>query len=326
MGVSQISAAKVVKGSLNLEQMTTSGLLTTHTANSLITETAAAGTALATAYKTNNGMISQLPNGTPLKSIMEYAIERKMSTGIVVSSSITHATPATFIAHIDSRKKHNKSADQIAASQVDVLFGGGLGYFIPQKTSGSLRNDNKDLISELAKHKQILQTEEDFLNFNSIDPVIGLFAIKHPEKAGIRKPELSQLTQKALQILAQLAKSKNGFFLMVEGSQIDWAGHKNDYSYLINEMLDFDEAVGMGLSYAKENPDTLVIVTSDHETGGFSIHNGSIKKRTISETSFASTHHTAAMVPVFAYGPGSAVFSGIHDNTSIGHNIIQYIK
>ena len=323
MGVSQISAAKIVKDSLNLEQFPVSGLLSTHSADSLITDSAAAGTALATGYKTNNGMISLLANGKSVKTIVEYAIEKNMATGIVVSSSITHATPATFITHINSRKKHNEIAEQISKSQVDVLFGGGLSYFLAKDISASLRTDNKDLISELKKHRTVLQTEQEFLDFNSSDPVIGLFAHKHPGKAGIRKPSLAQLTKKAIELLS--TSTKDGFFLMVEGSQIDWAGHQNEQAYMINEMLDFDDAIGVGLKFAINNPQTLIIVTSDHETGGFAIHEGSIEKKQISHSSFASTHHTAAMVPIFAYGPGSALFSGIHDNTYVGKSLIQYI-
>lgn len=324
MGISQLSAAKVIKGSLYIEQFPVSGLLTTHSADSLITDSAAAGTALATGYKTNNGMISLLPDGTAVKTIIEYAIEKQMATGIVVSSSVTHATPAAFIAHINSRKKHNKIAEQITDIPLDVLFGGGFGYFIPQGFSGSLRNDNKNLVTRLNKHREVLKTEKDFLNFNSPGSVIGLFAKKHPEKAGVRQPGLAQLTRKAIEILSN--NHKNGFFLMVEGSQIDWAGHQNNQTYLINEMIDFDDAIGIGLHYAEKSPETLIIVTSDHETGGFAIHSGSIEKKQISHSSFASTHHTAAMVPIFAYGPGSTLFSGVHDNTYIGKSLIQIIN
>ena len=332
MGVSQISAAKVVKGSLNLEQFKVSGLLTTYSSDSIITDSASAGTALATGYKTNNGVISLLPDAARLKTIVEYAIENNKATGIVVSSSITHATPATFIAHIDSREKHNDIAMQIAQSDVDVLFGGGWGYFVPQKIPGSLRTDNKDLLQEIKKHKTFIQTEQEFLNLAPIDSpfdsVVGLFAVEQPQQATTRKPELPRLTDKAIEILSRHSElnNKKGFFLMVEGSQIDWAGHQNDQQYLINEMIDFDDAVGVGLKYARDNQQTLVIVTSDHETGGFAIHNGSVKNNTISNATFSSTDHTAAMVPVFAYGPGSSLFSGINDNTHIGQTIIQYIR
>ena len=328
MGVSQISAAKVVKGSLNLEQFKVSGLLTAYSSDSFVTDSAAAGTALATGYKTNNGVISLLPDAARLKTIVEYAIENNKATGIVVSSSITHATPAAFIAHIDSREKHSNIAKQIAQSDVDVLFGGGWGYFVPQQIPGSLRTDDKDLLQEIKKHKTFIQTEQEFLNLAPIDSVVGLFAVEQPQQATTRKPELSRLTDKAIEILSRNSElnNKKGFFLMVEGSQIDWAGHQNDQEYLINEMIDFDDAVGVGLKYARDNQQTLVIVTSDHETGGFAIHNGSVKNNTISNSTFSSTEHTAAMVPVFAYGPGSSLFSGINDNTHIGRIIIQYIR
>ena len=327
MGVAQISAAKTVKGSLHLEQFKVSGLLTTYSSDSLITDSAAAGTALATGYKTNNGVISLLPDGTRLKTVVEYAKENNKATGIVVSSSITHATPATFIAHIDSREKYNDIAEQIAHSDVDVLFGGGWGYFVPQKISGSLRTDDIDLLQELKKRTTFIQTEKEFLNLASVDSVVGLFAVEHPQKSTSRKPELSRLTEKAIEILAGniALNNRNGFFLMVEGSQIDWAGHQNDQEYMINEMIDFDDAIGVGMKYARHNQQTLVIVTSDHETGGYAIHNGSVLNKRIDDAAFASTEHTAIMVPVFAYGPGSSQFSGIKDNTSIGRTTIQYI-
>ena len=130
------------------------------------------------------------------------------------------------------------------------------------------------------------------------------------------------MTKKAIDILS---KNKSRFFLKVEGSQIDWAGHANNQDDIIAEMIDFDNAVGVGLDFAEKDPQTLVIVTADHETGGFAIHNGSIKDKKVSETGFTWNHHTATMVPVFAYGPGSSLFAGIGDNTVVGRTIIRYL-
>jgi len=327
MGITQISAAKIIKGTLNLDQFKVMGLLTTHSADDLITDSAAAGTALATGYKTNNGMIAQQPDGTRLKTIIEYAIQKNKATGMVVSSSITHATPAAFLTHTTSRDNHYDIAEQMAQSNVDVLLGGGWGYFVPQTVSGSLRRDDKDLLKIISLHKTVIQTEQDFFNLPAVDSVVGLFAEKHLKKAELRQPSLTQMTDKAIKILSESTKGENnGFFLMVEGSQIDWAGHQNNKEYLMGEMIDFDKAIGIGLEYARKDQQTLLIVTSDHETGGFAIHSGSVKYKDVSSTSFASHSHTAAMVPVFAYGPGSALFTGIHDNTSIGQNVIQYIE
>lgn len=323
MGVAQISAGKIVKGQLNLEEFKHIGLLTTHSQNALVTDSAAAGTAIATGYKTYNHAISVSPDGTPLKTIIEYAQDVNKATGLVVSSSITHATPAVFAAHVDSRKKHSIIAEQIAASDIDVLFGGGWGYFVPATTTGSKRDDQKNLLADLSEFTTVIQTDEEFKKLGNVDSVVGLFSEKALLKADKRHPSLSEMTKKAIEILA---KNKNGFFLMVEGSQIDWAGHANDQDYVIAEMIDFDDTVGVGLDFAKKNVQTLVLVTSDHETGGFAIHDGSIKDKVVSESGFTRTYHTAEMVPIFAYGPGADDFTGIGDNTMIGQTIIQYLK
>ncbi len=323
MGIAQITAGKIVKGQLNLEEFKHLGLLTTHSQSALITDSAAAGTALATGYKTNNKAISVSADGKPLKSIIEYAKEVNKATGLVVSSSITHATPAVFAAHIDSRKKHSIIAEQISRSGIDVLFGGGRGYFIPHTKPGSKREDDKNLLAELAEFTTVIQTEEEFNRLGQVDSVVGLFADKHLPGADKRNPGLPGMTEKAIEILS---KNKNGFFLMVEGSQIDWAGHDNNQDDIITEVIDFDNTIGVALNFAKKNPQTLLVVTADHETGGFAIHNGSIADKVVSESGFTWTHHTAEMVPVFAYGPGASDFTGIGDNTRIGKLLIKYLQ
>ncbi len=323
MGIAQISAGKIVKGRLNLEEFKHIGLLMTHSQSDLVTDSAAAGTAIATGYKTYNHAISVSPDGMPLKTIIEYAQDVNKATGLVVSSSITHATPAVFAAHVDSRKKHSVIAEQIAASGIDVLFGGGWGYFVPVTTTGSKRDDKKNLLAELSEYTTVIQTDEEFKKLGNVDSVVGLFSKKALPKADKRHPSLVEMTKKAIEILS---KNKNGFFLMVEGSQIDWGGHDNDQDYVISEVIDFDDTVGVGLDFAKKNTQTLVLVISDHETGGFAIHDGSVKDKAVTESAFTRTDHTAEMVPVFAYGPGADDFTGIGDNTRIGQIIIQYLK
>ncbi|MFH1974537.1 MAG: alkaline phosphatase [Pseudomonadota bacterium] len=323
MGVSQITAAKIVKGNLNIDRFKVVGLLTTHSHNDLVTDSAAAGTALATGYKTYNGAISVSQDKKPLKTIVEYAEDRQKATGIVVSCSVTDATPATFVAHVDSRKKYSLIAEHITKSGIDVLLGGGLCYFLPKSTDGSKRDDEKDLIAELEKRMKVIRSEKDFQDLGDVDSVAGFFATKHPARANERKPSLSELTRKAIDILS---KNKSGFFLMVEGSQIDLAGHKNNQDDIISEMIDFDDAVGAGLDFAEKNQQTIVIVTADHETGGFAIHNGYIKDKKITESAFTCKNHTAVMVPIFAHGPGSSAFAGIGDNTVVGKTLIQYLQ
>jgi len=323
MGVSHITAAKIVNGHLNMERFRVVGLLTTHSQTDLVTDSAAAGTALATGFKTFKGAISVSQDKKPLKTAVEYAEEMHKSTGLVVSCSITHATPAAFVAHVDSRKKNTLIAEQIAESGVDVLFGGGLGFFLPESTAGSRRNDEKNLLAELKNRMPVVQSENEFQTLGKVDSAAGLFAMVHPPKATERKPSLCELTRKAIDILSG---NENGFFLMVEGSQIDWAGHQNNPEFIISETIDFDNAVGIGLDFAKKDPQTLVIVTADHETGGFALHDGSINDRKVSESGFTSDYHTGAMVPVFAQGPGSAAFAGIGDNTGVGRTIIRYLQ
>ncbi|MCW8930809.1 MAG: alkaline phosphatase [Gammaproteobacteria bacterium] len=323
MGIAQITAGKIVKGRLNLEEFKHIGLVMTFSQNDMVTDSAAAGTAMATGYKTDNYTISMSSDGKPLKTVIEYAKDVNKATGLVASSSITHATPAVFAAHVDSRKKHTIIAEQIATSGIEVIFGGGWQYFVPNTTAGSKRADHKNLLADLAHSTQVIRTEEEFNNLGDVDSVVGLFSRGHLSKANKRKPGLPELTRKAIKILS---KNDNGFFLMVEGSQIDWAGHDNNQDELIAEMIDFDDTIGVALDFAKIDSQTLILVTADHETGGFAIHDGSINAKKVTESEFTGSKHTAEMVPVFAYGPGASEFSGIGDNTKIGKTIIKYMK
>lgn len=323
MGVSQVTAGKITKGTLNLERFKVVGLLTTFAHNALVTDSAAAGTALATGFKTVNGAISVSPDGRPIKTIVEYAEAAEKSTGIAVSCSVTHATPACFLAHVDNRSKDALIAEHIASSGIDVLFGGGAAWFLPMSAKGSKRQDEKNLATHMAKRMKVIGSVNEFQSLNDVDAVAGFFAEEHPGGVSERKPSLPELTRRAIIILS---KNKNGFFLMVEGSQIDWGGHAKDMNYIISEMVDFDNAVGVGLDFAKQNPQTLVVATADHETSGFAIHDGSVDVRKVTTVGHTSGGHTAAMVPVFAYGPGSSAFAGIADNTSIGRIIIGYLQ
>jgi alkaline phosphatase len=314
MGVSQVTAGKIATGTLEMERCPVTGFVTTWSGNSLVTDSAAAATALSTGVKTSNGALGVSPNGTPLKNVVEYAEENGKSTGVAVVCSLTHATPAGIMVHVQSRKLDTEIAEQIAASDVDVLFGGGLNSFNPT---------NNPCLPELQKKMAVALTTEEFRKIGTPEKAAALLYPAHPPYAAGREVSLKELTQKAIQILSQ---DKDGFFLMVEGSQIDWAGHKNDATNLVNEVVDFDNAVGAGLDFAENDGQTLVIVTADHETGGFAVLGGSVKNKTVNKTGFVHGDHTASMVPVFACGPGSAIFSGIHDNTDIGKTMIRYIK
>jgi alkaline phosphatase len=342
MGVSQVTAAKIVKGSLNMERLTTGGLMTTFSANSLVTDSAAGGTALATGYKTNNGMLSMTPDGKPLKTVAEYAKELGRSVGLVVTCSLTHATPAAFAAHVPSRKMDESIAGQIAHSGFDVLFGGGRAWFVPAPTkalpekrektptgygknesSVGQRTDGRNLLEELRKKMPVAETPDEFRKLDQTDSAAALLYSLHPPAVSERSVSLAELTEKALQILS---RDPDGFFLMIEGSQIDWAGHRNDKDWLADEMVDFDDAIGTVMNFAEQHPGTLVVVTADHETGGFAIHNGSLEQKRVDIAGFTRDGHTAAMVPVFAYGPGSEAFGGIVDITDVGQALIRFVS
>jgi alkaline phosphatase len=175
----------------------------------------------------------------------------------------------------------------------------------------------------MAKDRTAIRTIAEFQKLAKPKRLVGLFDPGHLPRADKREITLPAMTAKAIEILAQ---NKKGFFLMVEGSQIDWGGHDNNSEYIIMEMVDFDNAIGVGLDFAKGNQETLVIVTADHETGGYSLLEGSVAEKKITKTGFTTGSHTGVMVPIFAYGPGSEVFGGINDNTLVGKKLIEYVK
>jgi alkaline phosphatase len=322
MGVGHISAGKIARGNINLERFTVMGLVTTHSANRLITESAAAATALATGYKTNNRAISVSVDKEPLKTLFEYAKEQDKSVGVVATKSVTHATPAAFLTHADDRRQQADIAEQIVNSDIDVLFGGGWAYFVPANNYGSKRKDQKNLLATLETRMPVILTYDKLSKHIDTQKLAALLAPGGLPKAVDRDYSLSRLTQIAIRILS---KNRNGFVLVVEGSQIDTAAHDHDPQYLIAELIDFDDAVGAGLDFAQKNGRTLIVVTADHETGGVTVHDGSIQKRQVTSTAFTTTGHTAEMVPLFAYGPGSNDFSGIQDNARVGRTLIELL-
>jgi alkaline phosphatase len=312
MGTSQIYAGMTAnKGHLNLERCNVVGFQKTYSANSFITDSGASGTAIATGKKTNNGSIAVDTSGEPQKTILEYAEDHGYVTGLVATSTITHATPASFIAHNVNRGKYEEIAADFLNTEIELIIGGGEDHF-------NNREDGLDLISEFIEKgysfvrdiKEIDNSSEKVVCFNSKEanaPFID------------RTQKLPDATRIAIDFLEQKGES---FFLMVEGSQIDWAGHDNYTEWIIGEVLDFDEAVGEALDFASRNKETLVIITADHETGGMGINGGNIQDGTV-EAGYTTEGHTAVMVPVFAYGPGAESFAGIYDNTELFYKMMD---
>jgi alkaline phosphatase len=308
MGVSQIYAGMTANHShLNLDQFQNIGFSKTHSANDYITDSGAGATAISTGRKTFDGAIGVDIDTIPATSILEYAERNNKATGMVVTSSITHATPASFIAHQPSRKNYEEIAADFLNTDIDVFIGGGLKNF-------NQRKDNRDLTRLLDDKGYQLIYSPDSIKFANGEKIAGLLYQEHgPKYSEGRGDMLSHSTQKALEALN---KDTHGFFLMIEGSQIDWGGHDNDGPYVVNEMLDFDRTIGIVLEFAKKDGNTLVIVTADHETGGMSLTGGNIEKGEVN-TKFTTGDHTGVMVPVFAFGPGSENFRGIYENTEI---------
>lgn len=313
MGLTQITAGMIANGNkLHLERCTTVGLIKTSSSDNLITDSAAGATAFASGVKTYNGAIGVDPNKKPVPTLVEIASRNNISTGLVASSSITHATPASFIAHQPSRKLDEGIARDLVNSNVDVFMGGGRNFF-------DKRTDSLDLVKELEK--------KNYKIYNSLQEVkdgdagrIGVFiAPEQPQSFSEGRADfLPMATERTIDLLN---KNEN-FFLMVEGSQIDWKGHSNESEELILEMIDFDKAIGEALDFAEKDGETLVIITADHETGGYSIVGGDQSNNTVLGK-FNTGSHTAVMVPVFAFGPGAEEFSGIYENTQIFHKILE---
>lgn len=308
MGTSQIYAARVVKGApLSLERCTAIGFSFTHAADDFITDSGAGATAIAIGKKANNGGIGVDADNIPHRTLLEMCEKKGMATGLVATSSITHATPASFIAHVPSREMHEAIALDFLKTDVDVFIGGGRKYF-------RTRKDNRNLMPELEKKGYIVKNSMEECA-TVVKPKLACFvaedgALKVKEGRG---EMLREATKHSLYLLNQ---QKKGFFLMVEGSQIDWGGHANDTEYITSEMLDFDKAIEDALNFAKKDGETLVVITADHETGGFALNGGSIQSRKI-EGAFTTGQHTGVMVPVFAYGPGAERFIGMYDNTAL---------
>jgi alkaline phosphatase len=315
MGVAQLYAGYTAnKGQLNVFKMPITGFSITYSQSDYITDSGAGGTAIATGVKTYNGAIGVDANGKPVKSVLKLAEESNKATGMVSSSAITHATPASFIASVASRSSYEDIALEFLKTDIDVFIGGGRLHF-------DQRADGRKLSDELkANGYDVAFNMDDAAKSTSLK-LAALTADEHNGPSTERGQMLPLATEKAIQVLK---KNKRGFFLMVEGSQIDWAGHQNDAAYMVGEMLDFDQAVAKALAFAAKDQNTLVIVTSDHETGGVSIVGGSIEKGQVT-AAFNSPNHTAEMVPVFAYGPGAHRFSGVYQNTEIFSKMVELL-
>ena len=316
MGLSQVTLGRLhvggLDGKLHIERMPVMGFIRTHSADEMVTDSAAAGTALSTGFKTDNGVVAMTPAGKVVRTILEAAQSKGLATGLVATSSITHATPACFGSHVRERDMETDIAEDLLENRVDVLLGGGRKYFLPEDEAKSAREDKRDLVAEAKTSGYAYVTTAKDLEQAQGDRLLGLFHMgdlknKRPE------PTLAEMTGKAIEILS---RDEDGFFMMVEGSQIDWACHEGNKDYALREMLHFDMAVKEAIDFALKDKHTLVIVTADHETGGLIIKGGRRDGQKL-ELGWSSSDHTATPVPVFAMGPQALCFTGMYDNTEL---------
>jgi alkaline phosphatase len=312
MGLSQISGAMYQeKKSMSLERFKNIGIQKTSCKDKLITDSAAAAAALSRGIKANENTFGTTLDKKAPPSILEIMKTRGYATGMVVTCSLTHATPAAFVSYQLLRSMYEEIAADYLNVEIDYLIGGGKKYFDRRE------NDDRNLIKELEQKnvevKSFLDGELEEITISAQKKFLYFTADTEPLPHSVGRNYLLAACQRGVPFLKK--RSDKGFFLMIEGSQIDWGGHSNLGDIVIDELLEFDDVVGQMLDYAERDGETLLIVTADHETGGFSI-TGEDKKGA-PEISFISKVHTGTMVPVFAYGPGSEQFAGIYENTEI---------
>ena len=322
MGLSQISSSFYFNDKLpSFARFKTIGLINVIAANSKITDSAAGATSFACGIKTFNGAIGVDMSKKPVENIVELLSKENYQTGLIATSSITHATPASFYAHVISRDWEEEIAAQMATSSIDFFAGGGLKFF-------QNRKDGKNMLDLLEENGFAIHTD---VTDQKIDrSKRHAFFLGQEEMLKMIEGRGNFLVKSAQKAVSYFEDNSAPFFLMVEGSQIDWAGHDNEANYLITELLDFDEMVGSVLDYAEKEGNTLVIVTADHETGGFTLSGKVTGQNSEGEDehdyniivpTFSTTGHSAALIPVLAFGPHASLFSGFYQNTDIYHKI-----
>ncbi len=312
MGLAQISAGMFANGNeLTLMQLKNIGLIKTQSIDDFTTDSAAAGTALSTGKKTKNRYIGVDENGNPIENTTEWFASKGYLSGIVTTDQLTGATPAAFFAHQPERNWNDKIATDFLSSKISFFAAAGIGV--------EEKKESEFLTAIPKRGFEIISSLSDkFLNRDKVVFFNTAYKNKSSKKEG-RNNFLSEAVQSATSFLANKNKS---FFLMVEAAMIDSGGHANDTGMIVEEMLDFDTAIAAALKFADKNNETLVLVTADHETGGFTLPQGNITQKVV-EGSFTTNDHTAVMVPIFAYGPQSDKFRGVYENTEVNKKIIS---
>lgn len=318
VGTAYWSAARFAQDRLAIEEFPVVGLVDTRSSSHKVTDSAAGATVYSAGLRTYNNAIGVGPDSVPVQTVLERAAEKGMATGLVATSTITHATPGSFAAHVPHRRMESEIARQLARQPLTVALGGGLKFF-----DGSAP-DADDLLPTLRERFTFVTSGAELraLQLDTVRTLFGLFAEEGmPAAHEGRTPALAEMVGTALQLLD---REPNGFFAMFEASQPDWRGHDNrPLDEVTAEMLDYDKAIRVALEYQARHPETLIVITADHETGGLSLvqdRSGGLEAR------YTTTGHTGSMIPLFAKGPGAERFAGVKDNYRIGQLLREVVE
>jgi len=328
MGLAHVSMLQIAEGYdhptafMRAENI---ALIKNYSSNNRVTDSAASGTALATGHKTNNRMLGMTPDSAAVESIIARAVKRDMPTGLVVTCHLGHATPGAFYAHVSKRTLYDAIYSQFVESGIDVALGGGAKYFDAGNPEGAARS------ARLAE--QGYRIVRDLADADTIRSgrLVGLFADDSMPYALEERGEeyLGRATAKALEILDNNARRQDrGFVLMVEGSMIDYAAHENSAEKLLPEMRDFERAVEVAMAFVDAHPGTLLVVTSDHETGGLSLpsgHTDFTRSESGVEYRFSTESHTGIMLPVYLYGAGAERINGVLENSELSVRLMELL-
>lgn len=295
------------RGKLWLENAQATGLSKTWAVKKLVTDSGSGGTSLTTGVKTVYHAVGVDPEGKPLTSLVDVAKELGKDAGMAVTCRLWDATPCDFCCHNIDRDKEEELVGDYPTSGVDFVFGGGAQKFTNRK-------DGRDIFKELQKKGyHVSRTLDDFFAY---DKNSRIFAVPYDKDTPLPDERGDLLARASMKGISLMNQNKNGFFMMIEGSQLDDYGHFNQLDLLMKETLDFDQTVGEVMKWAAKDGETLVVVTADHETGGLTLVNGNKDEGRV-ECCFSTKDHSGAMVPVYAFGPGAENFTGIFENTDV---------
>ena len=350
MGAIQREAARRLLGRpLVMDGLPVLGSVGTSSADpeALVTDSAAAGTALATGVKTYNGAISTGLDGQRLTTMLELAKRAGKSTGLITTCQITDATPAAFAAHVPERSDHSEIARQyIEETGVDVILGGGEDFWYPPGQPGAFADDPGDEPAEYSRGTRgnlVARAQE--LGYEYVttaaeldraggDRLLGLFANQnlfeaHPPGHGDAYDPPVSLASLTRATLDSLGRDRDGFFAMIEEAAVDRMAHKNNARLALQGVLELDRAVGVAMEFARDHPETLIVVTADHECGGLEFCKPDLARAAPDETlarlglRWTTINHTPVHVPLNAAGPGSERLGGDLDNTDLFASIVD---